>query len=123
MKQTLLSLVLVLIFSFPAFAADYICTEYSLENDTKETTIFFKNEGDIFTLSSPEYDFEIPMNKIYEDLSSVVLIAKFIHGDGMTASILINKTDLTFGTSNIRHPFDITDNINNINTSGKCVKN
>ena len=118
MKNLYLYFFLVSIFCNVGFAESYVCKD----DETKtivETSIWERHSKDQFTLRLINSDQKIYVDIYHEDQNAIILIAT-AHDTLGVATIILYKNDLTYGGSQIFHPFDNYD-IDDY-TSGKCDK-
>ena len=119
MKKLLGILVLGLLWCNIGFAESYVCKDDKTATNTVETSIWERHSKDQFALRIINNDQKIYFDIYHEDQNAIILIATAVDTLGV-ATIILYKNDLTYGGSQIFHPFvnyDIDDY-----TSGKCDK-
>ena len=119
MKKLLGIVVLGLLWCNVGFAESYVCKDDETTTNTVETSIWERHSKDQFALRIINNDQKIYFDIYHEDQNAIILIA-IAHNTSGIAAIILNKNDLTYGGSQIFHPFDnyeISDY-----TSGKCDK-
>ena len=119
MKKLVAILFLGLLWCNVGFAESYVCKDDDNTTNTVETTIWERYSKDQFALRIINDDQKIYFDIYHEDQNAIILIATAPDTSGI-AVIMLNKNDLTYGGSQIFHPFvnyDIDDY-----TSGKCDK-
>ena len=119
MKKLSLYIFLVLMWCNVGFAESYVCKDNKTSTNTVGTYIWERDSKDHFSLRAINKDQKIHFDIYHEDQNAIVLIAKAPTGLGV-ATIVLYKNDLTYGGSQIFHPFDSYD-IDDY-TSGKCDK-
>ena len=119
MKKLSLYIFVVLMFCNVGFAESYVCKDDETTTNTVETSIWERHSKDQFALRIINNDQKIYFDIYHEDQNAIILIATAADTLGV-ATIILYKNDLTYGGSQIFHPFvnyDIDDY-----TSGKCDK-
>ena len=101
------------------FAESYVCKDNETTTNTVGTYIMERHSQDQFSLRLINKDRRIYFDIYFEDLNAIILIAKPSDTSGV-ATIILDKNDLTYGGSQIFHPFDNYD-VDDY-TSGKCDK-
>ncbi len=119
MKRLSLYIFLVLIFCNVSFAESYVCKDNKTSTNKVGTYIWERVSKNYFSLRVINEDQNIPFHIYHEDQNNIILIAQAPDGSGV-ATIILYKNDLTYGGSQIFHPFDNYD-IDDY-TSGKCDK-
>ena len=101
------------------FAESYVCKDYKTKTNKVETSIWERHSKHKFAIKLINDDQKIYFDIYHEDQNAIVLIAIASDSSGI-AVIILNKSDLTYGGSQIFQPFEnykISDY-----TSGKCDK-
>ena len=117
MKKLSLYLFSFLIFCNFGFAESYVCKGNETET-VVETSIWERHSRDQFTLRLINGDQKIYFDIYHEDQNAIILIATASDASGI-ATMMLNKSDLTYGGSQIFYPFD---NENSDFTFGRCDK-
>ena len=117
MKKLSLYIFLLLMWCNVGLAESYVCKDNKTATNKVGTYIWERISKDRFSLREVNKDLRIPFDIYYEDKNFIVLIVSANLG---VATIALNKNDLTYGGSQIFHPFDNYD-IDDY-TSGKCDK-
>ena len=117
MKKLSLYVFLVLMWCNVGFAESYVCKDDDNTTNTVETTIWERHSKDQFVLRIINKDQKIYFDIYHEDQNAIILIAT-AHDTLGVATIILYKNDLTYGGSQIFHPFDNYE-ISDF-TSGKC---
>jgi len=119
MKKISLIFLLALMFCNVGFAESYVCKDNKTKTNTVETSIWERHSKHKFSIKLINDDQNIYFDIYHEDQNAIILIATASDSSGI-AAIMLNKSDLTYGGSQIFHPFEnykISDY-----TSGKCDK-
>ena len=119
MKKLSLYIFLVLMWCNVGFAESYVCKDDKTATNTVGTYIWERHSKDQFSLRVINKDQKIYFDIYHEDQNSIILIATASGTSGI-AALILNKNDLTYGGSQIFHPFDNYE-IDDY-TSGKCDK-
>ena len=118
MKKLYLYLFSFLIFCNFGFAESYVCKGDETETIV-ETSIWERHSKDQFTLKLINNDQKIYFDIYHEDQNAIILIALASDTSGI-AAMMLNKSDLTYGGSQIFHPFN--NDGNSDFTFGRCDK-
>ena len=112
-------MVLGILWCSVGFAETYVCKDNKTKTNTVETSIWERHSKHKFAIKLINDDQKIYFDIYHEDQNAIVLIAIASDSSGI-AAIVLNKSDLTYGGSQIFRPFKnykISDY-----TSGKCDK-
>ena len=118
MKKLSLYLFLVLFFCNFGFAESYVCKGDKSET-IAETSIWERYSIDEFTIRLINDDQKIYFDIYHEDQNAIILIAIASDTSG-TVTVMLNKSDLTYGGSQIFYPFN--NDGNSDFTFGRCDK-
>ena len=118
MKKLLFCLFLFLIFCNVGYAETYVCKDDETIT-TVETSIWERHSKYQFTLKLINNDRKIYFDIFHEDQNAIILIYKATNSSGI-AVMMLNKSDLSYGGSQIFYPFDNDENSDF--TFGKCDK-